>query len=897
MTPTRIIATYRLQMTRDFPLAAALARVPYLHDLGISHLYLSPILAAKAGSTHGYDVIDPARLNPDLGTEDDLRALAAALHEHGMGIIVDIVPNHMSASHENPYWDDVLERGKSSRYASWFDIDWSADADGKVVLPVLGDDLARVIERGELKLHIRDSGSRVAYFDKTFPLDGATLPREIQLAQLDPQGRPAAEEWASGHDGRRRLTKLLNAQNYRLVHWKRAPTDINYRRFFDVNDLVAVRMETEQVFDATHRKLLDWVREGILDGVRVDHIDGIRDPAWYLAKLQASVHASRHVDAHQPFPIFVEKILSGDELLPKEWPVDGTTGYDFMNEVEDLLLDARGWAEVEANYRGLRHNPSLAFTAIEREGKRNVLRGALRADVTRVARLLVQWVRIGGVIPSEARDLQLEGVIPSEVRDLQLDDAVDAVSAFIVHLAVYRTYVVTPGIVRDEDRAVLDEAFSKARAEPDVVPGALDHLRRAFYDAPEPTSEARTELIAKLQQTSGPAAAKGVEDTALYVYVPLASRNEVGGSPHRPLTNAAERAHSRNLARATHWKRSLNATNTHDTKRSADVRARLSALTEHPAEWARHVGRWRKLNRPLKRTVRGKPAPDTNGEYLFYQSLVGLWPAPRPQRRVDDLPDAAWMKQAADRLSAYMLKASREAKTRTSWTESDTQYEQALEAFVRESLAGREDAHFAGDVARLTAAVADDGFARSLARVILHLTSPGIPDIYQGDELWTFTLVDPDNRRVVDFDRATSLLARSTGSAEFVRDALAGSPGDDRTKQALVARLLQARREYADLFSCGSYMPIVLPAGMFGYGRRHNDELALVVARTTRSAEGTDQVRGVQVTIPGEFEGRWLSALTGREIELVGDGTAIAIWADELVLPKHPGDLLIRTRR
>jgi (1->4)-alpha-D-glucan 1-alpha-D-glucosylmutase len=882
-------------MTRDFPLAAALARVPYLHDLGVSHLYLSPILAAKAGSTHGYDVIDPARLNPELGTEDDLRALAVALHERGMGIVVDIVPNHMSASHENQYWDDVLERGKSSRYAGWFDVDWEADsAHGKVVLPVLGDELPRVIERGEIRLHIRDSGSRIAYFDRTFPLDGATLPKEIQLAQLDPQGRPAAEEWASGDEGRRQLAKLLNAQNYRLVHWKRAPTDINYRRFFDVNDLVAVRMETDEVFAATHRKLLDWVREGLLDGLRVDHVDGIRDPAWYLAKLRASVDANRHGEAPQPFPIFVEKILSGDELLPKEWPVDGTTGYDFLNEVEDLMLDAPGWAEIEANYRGLRHNPSLAFTAIEREGKRNVLRGALRADVLRVARLLVQWSRTDPVIPSAA---PAPSERSDEGRDLQLEDAVGAVSALIVHLPVYRTYVVTPGIVRDEDRAVLDKAFEKARSEPDVAPEALEQLRRAFFDAPEPRSEHRNALIAKLQQTSGPAAAKGVEDTALYVYVPLASRNEVGGAPHRPLTHAAERAHARNQARATHWKRSLNATNTHDTKRSADVRARLSALTERPGEWARHVGRWRKLNRALKRTVRGKPAPDTNGEYLFYQSLVGLWPAPRPQRRVDDLPDAAWMKQAADRLAAYMLKASREAKTRTSWTESDTQYEEALDAFVRESLAVREDAHFAGDVARLTAAVADDGFARSLARIILHLTAPGIPDIYQGDEVWTFTLVDPDNRRAVDFERATSLLARSAASAEFVRDALSGPLGDDRTKQAVLGRLLQTRREHAELFADGAYVALNLPSGYFGYGRRHKDELAMVVARTASTREGTDQVRGVQVTVPREFEGRWLSALTGREIELVGDGREISLWTDELVLPKHPGDLLIRTRR
>src|SRR5688500_9547206 len=320
--PRRLTATYRLQVTRDFPLAAVRARVPYLHDLGVSHLYLSPLLAAKSGTRHGYDVIDHARLNPELGTEEELRALAGDLHARGMGIILDIVPNHMSASHENRYWDDVLEHGRGSKYAEWFDVDWdSPDADGKLVLPVLGDDIERVIEQGEIKLRIRDSGARVAFSDRTFPLDGATLPKEIQLAQFDPAGRPAAEEWASGADGQRRLARLLDAQHYRLVHWREGREAINYRRFFEVNDLVAIRMESEEMFDTAHRKVLEWVKSGIVDGLRVDHVDGLRDPSWYLAKLREAVDSSRHADAPERVPIYVEKILSGDERLPEEWPV------------------------------------------------------------------------------------------------------------------------------------------------------------------------------------------------------------------------------------------------------------------------------------------------------------------------------------------------------------------------------------------------------------------------------------------------------------------------------------------------------------------------------------------------------------------------------------------------
>ena len=876
MMPRRLTATYRLQVTRDFPLAAVRARVPYLHDLGVSHLYLSPLLAAKSGSRHGYDVIDHARLNPELGTDEELRALAGDLHGRGMGIVLDIVPNHMSASHENRYWDDVLEHGRSSKYAEWFDVDWEAPgAEGKLVLPVLNDDLERVIDRGEIRLHIRDSGARVAFFDRTFPLDGATLPKEIQLAQLDPAGRPAVEEWASGAAGQRRLAGLLDAQNYRLVHWREGPEAINYRRFFEVNDLVALRMESEEMFVATHRKLLEWLKDGIVDGLRVDHVDGLRDPSWYLAKLREAVDANRHPDAPARVPIFVEKILSGDEQLPDEWPVDGTTGYDFMNEVEDLMLDPDGFAAIEANYRGLRHNPSLAFAAIAHDGKRNVLRGPLRADVMRLARMLRDW---SGNAIEEA-------------------DAAMAITETIVHLPVYRTYLVEPGVVRAEDRAVLEQAFAGARrVTGDAERAALDALERAFLAPRDAGDHSRAAFVALFQQTSGPATAKGVEDTALYVYTPLASRNEVGGHPDQPLADAVRRAHERNAARASRWPLSLNATNTHDTKRSADLRARLAALTGHTAAWGRHVARWRKLNRPLKRTVRGKPAPDTNGEYLFYQSLVGLWPAPRPQRRVDDLPDAAWMKQAADRLSAYMLKAAREAKTRTSWTESDEQYEKALDGFVREALAVRGESIFGGDVARLVAEIAEDGFARALARVLLHLASPGVPDIYQGDELWTFSLVDPDNRRPVDFDRAIGLLARNDGRDDLLREAFSGNAGEDRAKQALVARLLRFRREHHELMTAGDYLPIELPAGLFGFARRKDDELVIAVARTRAAEPGRSEARGGALTLESQFAGRWNSVLTGRDVELVESEGRIDLWLDELVPTHHPCELLLRTR-
>ena len=877
VTRRALTATYRLQLTRDFTLAAARLRVPYLHELGISHVYLSPILAARSGSTHGYDVIDHARVNPELGGLDELRALAAELHARGMGIVLDIVPNHMAASAENRYWDDVLERGASSRFADWFDIDWGAPhADAKVVLPVLGDPLPRVIDRGELTLHIRDSGARLAYFERTFPLDGATLPKEIQLAQLDPEGRPAAEEWASGAGGRERLTGLLDAQHYRLVDWRRAAEEINYRRFFEVNELVALRMESDEIFDATHALILGLVRDGLLDGLRVDHVDGLLSPSWYLAKLRAAVDVARHADAPEPFPIFVEKILSEDEQLRREWPVQGTTGYDFLNDVEDLFLDPAGYKAIEANYRGLRHNPSLSFHAVAREGKRRVLEGALAADISRVARIAHAWSGNAHTVERIA----------------------DAGTELIVQMSVYRTYLSVPGVIGDADRAILEDAFGSARAIIGADNEALEMLHRAFFDAPDAGDTLRRELVMRLQQTSGPAAAKGVEDTALYVYVPLAARNEVGGAPDRALDDVVTRVHARNLARSRNWPLALNAVNTHDTKRSADLRARLAGLTEFPQEWARHVSRWRKLNKPLKGIARGKPSPDTNAEYLYYQSLLGIWPAPREHRRVDDLPDPRWLERAADRLSAYMLKAAREAKTRTSWTESDDQFETVLRVFVQATLTPREEAHFLPDVARLTAQVAEAGFSRALARTIIHLTAPGTPDMYQGDEMWNFTLVDPDNRRPVDFDRASALLNRGGDGARLLGESFGGTLGEDRVKLALIARVLAFRREHAMLMTQGEYAGLEAPTGLFGFVRRWNSEVSITLARTRAPRSGrVDETRAVRMRLPHELAGRWMSVLTGREIELGGAAGEIALWPEELCPVNHPCELLFRTRQ
>ena len=874
--PRTLASTYRLQLTHAFPFAAARGLVPYLHRLGVSHLYLSPILAAKAGSDHGYDVVDHRRLNPELGSAEELRALADDLHATGMGIVLDIVPNHMAACAENPYWDDVLLRGSASRYSGWFDIEWDAPhARGKVVLPLLGDELDRVLERRELKMRIRSEGVRFEYFDKSFPVDPATLPKELQLAQLDAAARPGADDWAKGSEGRSRLGALLEAQHYALQSWRRHHGDINYRRFFDINDLVALRMDSDDVFEATHELILALVRDGVLDGLRVDHIDGLGDPSWYLAKLRLAVDSARHPDAPERFPVFVEKILASDEDLPRAWPVDGTTGYDFMNALEELLIDPAGFRAIEANYRGLRHNPSLDFPAVARSGKRQALEGALRPDARRVARVAHAW---------HPR--------------VSVDEFAAAIVDVIVHLDVYRTYVGEPGVVEDRDRRPLTAALGAARREEGSSARALDALEHAFFDAPAAGDARRREIVQRFQQISGPSAAKGVEDTALYAYLPLASRNEVGGNPDRSLTDAGARLHARNAARQRDWPRTLLATNTHDTKRSADLRARLDALTGVPDEWARHVARWRRLNKPRKRIVRGKPAPDTNVEHLYYQTLLGLWPAPRPGRRVDDLPSRDWLARTRERLVTYMVKAAREAKTRTSWSESDAQYEKALDAFVRETLDPGDDAPFLGDVARLTALTADTGVRLALARIAIHLTAPGVPDLYQGDELWNFTLVDPDNRGAVDFDLRRKLLDESARFDEQLRAAFGGNAplSDDRVKLAITARLLAFRRDHQQLMRDGDYIALDSVPELFAFMRHGANEASVTVTRTGPSMASIGSAAAPLIGFRDELAGRWHSVLTGRVVELVRGGSEEPAGFGISMIERQPCEVLFRCK-
>ena len=866
-------ATYRVQVHAKFTLNDAKAIVPYLSRLGISHLYTSPVLKARPGSTHGYDVADPTVVNPEIGGEDAFRALVATLHEHDMGYLLDIVPNHMGTGESNPYWEDVLANGPASRYGRWFDIDWDAPDPvlrGRVLVPVLGDELDDVLERGELSIEpVGQYGTaRLKYFDKSFPLspETAATVRGEQIA-------------GKGAEPRQRIREILDRQHYQLASWRRAATEINYRRFFDINELIALRMEDPSVFEATHARILEWVEDGSLDGLRIDHIDGLFDPQGYLDRLRAEVTRRRGAD----FPILVEKILSPGERLRTEWPVQGTTGYEVLNDLESVLIDAEGFADIEAGYHKLVRSTGLpgTFEEVAMAGKLKVLRGPLHPDIARLARLLAPIAATSARLASRGA-----GSRDDRAGELEEESLTEAIIELIACLPVYRTYLDGgDGHVPSQDAEVLDRAFALARERGKASSDALDVLSNVLRpeSAPDEADDraARRLFVRRFQQTSGPATAKGVEDTALYLYMPLVSRDEVGGSPDRPLDQAMTILHEANAHRAAHWPQNLVCTNTHDTKRTTGVRSRVDVLSEMPAEWMRRVRRWRSLNRSLRTTAKRRTAPDPNTEYLFYQALLGIWPlgvAPGAQ------PSPEAMGELRERLEAYMLKAAKEGKARTTWTDPNEAFEAALKRFVTGALF--ESPEFLADFADFADHVARPGLWNTLSRTLLHLTVPGVPDIYQGDELWSFALVDPDNRRPVDYDARRALLATleeaGEGHTGHVADLLR-TPEDGRVKMHIIREMLRVRRDHHELFASGAYLPLRAAGSerdsVVAFARLHGAEAAIAVAPRLvadlvgeRAAPTGGVVWGdARLELPPSLAGRkWQCALTGR---LLSSGT------------------------
>jgi (1->4)-alpha-D-glucan 1-alpha-D-glucosylmutase len=771
---------YRLQLSSEFTFDDARRAAPYLRELGVGDLYLSPVLAARPGSTHGYDVVDPTRVRAEIGGEAGLRALAAEAARLGMGLLVDIVPNHMAADHRNPWWWDVLRAGRNSAYAHVFDIDWDAPGcDGKVVLPVLDGAPQELIARGELRVAEEEGGAALAYYDRRFPLAPASLA---------PAGADAAA--------------LLAQQHYRLCDWREGPAAVNYRRFFDIADLVAVRAEHEEVFRATHELLLRLVREGVVTGLRVDHIDGLADPEAYLARLAEATGGAY---------VVVEKILARDETLPPAWATAGTTGYDFLALAGGLFVDPDGADRLRRLHRRLTGLPP-EFAAVAEGARRRVLHELFPADLEHAARL--------------AEAAGLAAGAPAAMRE--------ALTELTVRMEVYRTYAGADGL-DGAGRSRLATAAAAARpALSGDAAARLDALVRAIAEP----SEGTLAFVRRWQELTGPVAAKGVEDTALYIDTHLVARNEPGCEPGWAATEPAE-LHGRLASRGGH---PLNATSTHDTKRSEDVRMRIAALSEVPGEWEARVDRWRELNRPLRR--RGRGAPDAGEEWLLYQTLVGAWPLDNPARGT-----------LAERMGAYMLKAAREAKVNTSWAAPDLEYERDLGEFVAAVL-DPANAAFLADVDEFARTVAALGARGSLALLVLKLAAPGVPDIYWGNEAPDLSLVDPDNRRPVDFPaHARRLEAVDRG-------------GEGPEKLAVTARGLRLRRREPKVFACGAYVPLEASgrhaANVVAFARVH--EGRWVVAAVPRLTARLDGWGDTRIPLPAGAPEVWEHVLSGRAV-------------------------------
>jgi len=849
-------ATYRLQLHRGFTFADASRLVPYLARLGISHCYCSPYLKARPGSPHGYDIIDHGALNPEIGTREDFEQFVAALAAHGMGHILDMVPNHMGVmGRDNRWWLDVLESGPASRYAGFFDIDWSPVKPAlrdRVLLPVLGDHYGNVLDRHELVLVFEaETGAfSVDYYTHCFPVDPreyplilgrhldileARLPAErpslpefqslvTAFGNLPPRGDRSQEAVTARHRDKELLKQrlaalaaadadigryieellrefngtadypadtslmheLLDAQAYRLAYWRVATDEINYRRFFDIDELASLRMENPEVFEATHALVLSLIREGKLQGLRIDHPDGLYDPCGYFTRLQAHIGDA----AEKPLYVVTEKILLPGEQLPPDWPVYGTTGYDFIPLVTGLFVDQGAAVAMDRIYADfIGECPDLE--EIRYQSKRLIMQAALASELSVLANQLDQ---IAEADP--------------HTRDFTLNSLRFALMETVACFPVYRTYLI-PGNVSQADAARIEEAIACARRRSRAADLSIfDFLRevllmRIAEGKDDAFRDQVTRLALQLQQYTAPVMAKGIEDTAFYLYNRLVCLNEVGGDPAQ-FGVTVENFHRANRQRLRKWPNGLVCTTTHDTKRAEDARLRIAVLAELPDAWESCVHAWAQLNHRHKRQVDGVSLPDANTEYLLYQTLIGTWP-PQPW-------DDAGLKAYCDRIQVYMRKASREAKRYTSWINPDTAYEGALHDFVAALLEPAPNAQFMQSFLPFAERVARAGFLNSLAQTLLKLTVPGVPDLYQGSEVWDLRLVDPDNRSPVDFDRLRAMLdaashAAEPGSVDSTRALLDGMR-DGRIKLYLIRQCLELRRQRPALFRNGSYIPL-----------------------------------------------------------------------------------------
>ena len=940
-------STYRLQFNRMFTFADARAIVPYLHDLGISDCYASPYFQARAESLHGYDITDHNKLNAAIGSREEYDAWVAEMQTHRMGQVLDFVPNHMGIGEPlNQWWMDVLENGPSSVYAPYFDIDWQplkSDLQEKVLLPILGDQYGRVLERGELKVGFDAGSFFLRYYEHQLPIAPGTyrhilnialeklapfkdedfyaelqsvitaleyLPRrnetdpariaertrekEIVKKRLErrcheaPQVQRAIEAAVAqinGTPGEARsfdaLDALLNDQAYRVSFWRVAAEEINYRRFFDINDLAAIRMELPEVFDSTHKLVLDLVAARAVTGLRIDHPDGLYRPREYFAKLQQRCAQAVGI----PLPgdsraiyLLVEKILSGNEALPRDWPVHGTTGYEFGRLVTSLLVDGSNEAAITRTYRRFIGH-SVHFGHLVYAKKRLVMRLSLANDVNVLGSMLDRL--------SEKNRW---------FRDFTLDALERAVRETIACFPVYRTYI-TPGTpVSDEDRAVIERAIAAAkRRNPAIEESVFNFLRDILlFRFPENLDEedraAHAHFVLKFQQSTGPIMAKGLEDTAFYIYNRLAALNEVGGEPQQ-FGVSIEAFHERSAQVQRDWPGTLLTTSTHDTKRSEDVRARMAAISEVPHLWRASLQRWRAINRRAKRQVNETAAPDANEEYLLYQTLLGTWP-------VDAAGGAATSAtpEYIGRIQDYMAKALKEAKVNTSWIQPNEDWDAAMRDFVARILEAGAKNKFIPGFTPVAEEIARLGAINSLSQALIKFTAPGVPDIYQGNETWDFSLVDPDNRRPVDYALRRDMLA---GLENAVPAELIQHWPDGRIKMFVAQRLLRFRRDHPELFLHGSYRPLLTSGAhaesCVAFAREHEGQYVVVLAPRLSARVGfpplADRWQDTAVELPEVVaHGRAVDLFTRRDLRLDGRSLRLGDAMAELPFAAYAGD-------
>ena len=925
------VATYRIQFNLNFRFVDAKNLVPYLNELGVTHLYASPRFKAGKGSSHGYDVADPLRINSELGTEEEFEDLVRKLKSYGMGLLLDIVPNHMVASSENPWWMDVLENGSTSEYARYFDIEWHPVAgkglflqDNKVLLPILGDRYGKVLENQELNLKLDENGFYIRYYEHRFPLNPGTYQSILEYClevmqgkkNVDPtlveeisrvadavkrlpsvkssaphriETRREAHTWikhrlwdlyqhSSGlktcldetlrffngvqGDGSsfEPLDRVLSLQAYRLAYWKMAAEEINYRRFFDINELVGLRVEEPRVFEDRHRLISELARKEETIGLRVDHVDGLHDPARYLERLRAATVAKGASRTTANRYLVVEKILGREEQLPVDWPVAGTTGYDFLNVANGLFVDPNGFSNLDKDFR--------RFTGSN----------ASYSEVCYTRNKQVIYQLFAGELVAFEHSLAKLASQDRQARDIPLPDLVRAFVEVTACLPVYRTYIRNFSITK-RDREYLDWTLKTARrrtSPEEVSDAALEFLRRLLLLDPCPYAAVQKkpwlQFVMRWQQFTSPVMAKGLEDTACYVYNSLVSLNEVGcDSLREKPPHDVSAYHDFNLGRMKRWPHSMNSTSTHDTKRGEDVRARVNVLSEIDRAWLPRLHRWSKWNQLHKGDWNGQRVPDRNEECLLYQTMLGAWPL-----------DGSETPTFVERLIAFMQKALREAKVHTSWINPDQQYEKAVDSFIRNSIGSGSRNRFMDDFLELRKTVAFYGHLNALSQMLLKITAPGVPDFYQGTELWDLSLVDPDNRRSVDFEGRLRLLEElksreANGDDELLKD-LTANWKDGRIKLYQTWKALNFRLAHKDLFANGEYIPLESVGQrkdrIVAFARHRKKDWVIVAVprlvtgllRRRRSLLPKENWPALKVVLPQEFPLRWRNVFTGGTI-------------------------------